>query len=269
MYIKLYGPRNGQNELLAGPVRSLCDEIHELHIADDWFFVRYADPHPHLRLRFRGSPQRLTEALFPRLCSWATGLVKNGRCLEFAFDTYQREVERYGGATAMIIAEELFAADSRAAVELLGHMPTVDRTALCVVSVGDLLDSLYADKSSRLTWLKEAVNSRKDAGVEYRATRDTLIAVVRDPSQLDASIPEALASRRAAVKCIAARLGRLDADAALSQPLSRVYGSYVHMHFNRLGLGGDPSTEQRTLGLLLRTLDTISNRAAMYSDDQP
>ena len=261
LYLKLYGPRSGEDELLVGPVRSLCDEIQESQIADEWFFVRYADPRPHLRLRFHGSQQRLTEVLFPRLCDWASGLIAEGRCLEFAFDTYEREVERYGGPGAMTIAEELFAADSRAVVKLLGTAPNADRMVLGVVAVDDLLDSLHVDESSRLEWLKQTVISRKETGVEYRAMRDTLVTVLRDPSQLNAPVREALASRRAAVSSIAARLGLLDTQGVLSRPLPGLYESYVHMHFNRLW--GDLSAERRALGLLLRARDTISHQAVM------
>jgi lantibiotic biosynthesis protein len=259
LYLKMYGPRSGEDELLVGPVRSLCHEIHDSQIADKWFFVRYADPRPHLRLRFHGSPQQLTEVLFPRLCGWASDLVAEGRCLDFAFDTYEREVGRYGGPAAMGIAEELFATDSRAVVELLSCVPMVDRMILGVVAVDDLLDSLCVDESARVAWLKHAVNSRKETGAEYRAMRDLLVSALRDPSQLGVSVREALADRRAAVSCIAARLGQLDTDEVLSQPLSKLYDSYVHMHFNRLW--GDQSAERRALGLLLRTRDAISHQA--------
>jgi thiopeptide-type bacteriocin biosynthesis protein len=159
----------------------------------------------------------------------------------------------------MGIAEELFATDSRAVVELLSCVPMVDRMILGVVAVDDLLDSLCVDESARVAWLKHAVNSRKETGAEYRAMRDLLVSALRDPSQLGVSVREALADRRAAVSCIAARLGQLDTDEVLSQPLSKLYDSYVHMHFNRLW--GDQSAERRALGLLLRTRDAISHQA--------
>ncbi|MDH6246092.1 lantibiotic dehydratase [Mycobacterium sp. OTB74] len=268
LYLKIYAPRSGQNELLAGPVRSLCDEVQESQLADGWFFVRYADPRPHLRLRFHGSPRRLTEVLFPRLCDWASGLVAQGRCSEFTFDTYEREVERYGGPDAMTIAEELFAADSRAVVKLIDSGLSADSVVLGVVTVDDLLEALNVDEPSRVAWLKQTVTSRKETGAEYRTMRDMLVTALRDPSQVDASVREALASRRAAVSSVAAQLGQLDIKGVLSQPLSRLYESYVHMHLNRLW--GDPSAERRALGLLLRTRDTISHQAATVPrDPQP
>jgi thiopeptide-type bacteriocin biosynthesis protein len=264
LYLKLYGPRSGEDELLAGSLRSLCLEVDEMKIADDWFFVRYADPDPHLRLRFRAAPERLTGVLFPMLCAWASRLVAEGKCQKFAFDTYEREVERYGGPEATVAAEALFTADSRAVVDLLACAPRVDRMLLIVVTIDDLLASLGLDAAARLVWLKRSVTSRKETSDEYRARRDHLITTLGDPLQLNASIGSVLASRRSALRQIVADLGKLEADRAVTQPLSKLYESYVHMHCNRLW--ADQSAERRALGLLLRARDAIAHRPEISSE---
>ena len=88
-------------------------------LAEAWFFVRYADPYPHLRLRFRGDPAVLTERLMPEVTRWAGTLIRDTLCERFAFETYEREVERYGGDEGMTVAEEIFAVDSDTAAQLL------------------------------------------------------------------------------------------------------------------------------------------------------
>ena len=64
LYAKLYGPRNGQDELLAGTIRRFCEIALGSGLAERWFFVRYADPQPHLRLRFAGEPDQLVAGFF-------------------------------------------------------------------------------------------------------------------------------------------------------------------------------------------------------------
>lgn len=258
LYLKLYGPRSGEDELLAGPVRSMCREIDDAGIVDDWFFVRYADPDPHLRVRFRGAPGRLTGTLLPRLCAWAARLVADGRCHKFAFDTYEREVERYGGPDATSAAEALFAADSRAVVELLACTPGVDRTLLTAVTIDDLLDALGLDDAGRLSWLKHTVTSRKEVGPEYQAKREHLIPALCDPARFGAPIGGVLALRRPALAQVADRLARIDVARALTQPIAKLCDSYVHMHCNRLL--ADHTAERRVRGLLLRARDAIANR---------
>ena len=249
LYLKLYGPHSGQDSLIAGPLRDFCTEIRRTSVVDQWFFLRYADPDPHLRLRFRGKPDQLTGALLPLVCAWSGRLIADGVCQKFGFDTYEREVERYGGADALSSSELLFAADSRLVVELLSVGGNADRVVLTVATIDDLLSGLGLDEAAKLAWLKKFVTSRQEVGQEYRVRRQQLIAALRDPACLG-NIKDALAARRSAITQVAQDLAQYDAAGALSQPRADLYSSYVHMHCNRLS--PDPTLERRALGLLLR-----------------
>jgi lantibiotic biosynthesis protein len=261
LYVKLYGPREDEDELLAGPVRELAEAAADDGLALGWFFVRYGDPDPHLRLRFRGEPGRLTGKLLPRLCEWAGGLVAAGRCERFAIDTYEREVERYGGPEGMAAAEELFAADSRCVAGLLGCLRGglgLDRVGLGVVTIDDLLDALGLDPRRRLEWCGGRVADRRASGPEHRRRKAVLRPLLADPRRLG-SVPGGrevlrhLAERRAALAPIAERLG----DQPIGdRPLRDLAASFVHLHCNRL-LGPDPAAERLAMGLLLRTRESL------------
>lgn len=257
LFLKLYGPRSGENDLLAGPIRRLCEEICEAQIVHAWFFLRYADPEAHLRLRFSGPPERITNMLLPHLCGWAAALISDGRCQKFAFDTYEREVERYGGPEAVVVSETLFATDSQCVTGLLGCHQLPETISLAVVTVDSLLDAFGLDAGRRLSWLKSVVTSRKEVGEEYRARRRSLVEALRNSKALGAPINDILSQRTAAMAPIVARLATMEATDALTIPLSKLYMSYVHMHCNRLGI--DPAMEQRVLSLLLRARETISH----------
>src|SRR5207248_9086836 len=83
------------------------------------FFRRYADPDPHLPLRFHGEPGTLRGDLLPALHDWATARCDEGLASRLALDGYQPELERYGGPAAMEAAERVFAADSAAVLAQL------------------------------------------------------------------------------------------------------------------------------------------------------
>jgi len=255
LYIKLYGPRSFQDELLATSVRSLGADVETRQLADEWFFVRYADPDPHLRLRFHGRPQVLLSQLLPQLATWASDLVEKGKCSRFGFESYEREVERYGGTLAMSMAESLFAIDSRTVVDLLACDSVADRLLLAVVTIDDLLQSLGLDEQARLQWLKRSVKYRTETGPEYRRRREHLTSTLIDPSTLGITVRQILGARAKSINRIAADLAILDTQGMLTCSLERLYESYVHMHFNRLL--GDRTAERRALGLLLRTRETI------------
>ena len=257
LYLKLYGPREDEDELLAGPVREQAEAAVRDGLASSWFFLRYGDPDPQLRLRFRGEPERLTGGLLPRLCGWAAGLVAAGGCDRFAVDTYEREVERYGGPEGMAAAEDLFAADSRCVAALLGCLRDglgLDRVGLAVLTTDDLLDALGLDPGRRLEWCAGRVADRRASGPEHRRRKATLRPLLADRRRL-ASVPggrevlDHLAERRAALAPATRRL----ADHPLLPDLA---ASFVHLHGNRL-LGTDPAAERLVLGLLLRARESL------------
>ena len=254
--LKLYGPRSGENELLSGPIRRLCSDFDQEAVVDTWFFLRYADPNAHLRLRFHGAREQLTRVVFPTLCDWASELISDGRCQKFAFDTYEREIERYGGIEATEASEGLFAADSRFIIELLSSAPLPELTLLAAVTVDDLLRGLGLNSSRRRAWLNTIVTARQQVADEYRAKRQTLLEALRDPRVNSTPVGDIFSQRTAALGSIARSLANLEAAGAVTLPLSKLYESYAHMHFNRLGV--DRAAEQRVLSMLGRALETMS-----------
>jgi len=261
LFAKLYCPRAFEDDLLTGPVAELCQQAIAMGAANDWFFLRYTDPEPHLRLRFRGRSERLTGELMPHLCAWADGLFADGLCTRLCFDTYDRELERYGGTAGTAAAEAVFGADSRAVIEMLRLSREVllemDLTSLAVLSIDDLLTGLGASEAERVDWYRERASSRTVAGDEYRRRKDGLRGLLGDPEHIRTqpggdALARVLAARRNELEPIARRLDALTAAQELSQPKSMLFRSYVHLHCNRL-LAGDRSAEEQVLGLLART----------------
>src|SRR5439155_12200241 len=91
-------------ELARGAVRE--------EAATGWFFIRYADPEWHLRVRLRGDPARLASEVLPRLHAALQPLAEQRIVSGFRLDTYRREVERYGGPAAIEAVETIFCVDS-------------------------------------------------------------------------------------------------------------------------------------------------------------
>lgn len=275
LFAKLYCPRAFEEDLISGPMRTFCEFVRSAGLADEWFFIRYSDPDPHLRLRFRGVPERLVGQLVPQLCSWAADLMSDGQCLRFCFDTYDRELERYGGAAGTAAAEALFAADSRAVADLLyldqRRLLGMDRTTLAVLSIDDLLAGLGLTEADRLEWYRDQVVSRHETGPEYRQRKGTLRSLLGDPQGLRTvsggeAVANTFAARRVALAPVARRLDELAERGELGQPRTSLYRSFVHLHCNRL-MGSEWSTERRVLGLLLRTREGL-DKAPLQHDGE-
>jgi thiopeptide-type bacteriocin biosynthesis protein len=268
LYLKLYGPAANDDDIIMGPLRSFCEFATAADLSDGWFFLRYADPEPHLRVRFRGAPDKLVGPLLEQACGWAAELVRAGDRSRFGFDTYEREIERYGGAAGGIEASEaVFTADSPAAAALIdlqrGGSFAHDQVTLAVLSADDLLASLGLAPEDRLSVYRSMVLVSRAGGAEYRGRQRDLRRLLQPQSGASPPTPVdlVLARRRRRLDPVARTLSSLERDGALQRPVRELAPSFVHLHINRL-LGTDRATENTVVELLRRTREGLSRSPA-------
>ena len=264
LFVKLYRPAVLEEEFLIGPVRNFCHDMSRRRLTDGWFFVRYADPDVHIRLRFRGDPNRLLTELLPEICAWGGEVISEGVCRRFAFDTYDREIERYGGSAGMALVEAIFTADSPAAIDLLAVLrkaSDLDRLTLAVASIDDLLSAIGQDETQRRTLCKRWVTALHVSGQDFRERKSVLRSLLGDANGVatlehGVAIGAIFAERRRSLASVATRLAALVDSGGLGKSLDVLLQSVVHMHCNRLA-GADRGLEERALGLLLRVRQSL------------
>jgi thiopeptide-type bacteriocin biosynthesis protein len=262
LYCKLYCPTNAEEEVLCDTVGMLCDPLTASGLVHDWFFVRYSDPDPHLRFRFRGEPEVLMTAVLPRLCAWNQQLIDRDLCVSAAIDTYCREVERYKGLAGMDYSEKVFGADSRAVATLLSLRRAgafdLDPVVLAAITVHDLLAHAGYENSDQLDWTS-AIVSRIPAPYpslrsEIRQVRGVLCRGL-GRSTGDAEINTVLAARRHELGAMADRINSITSGESTTR--DDLLHSHIHMHCNRL-LGRDRAAEAHALIVLQKALYGIA-----------
>ncbi|GAB3961945.1 hypothetical protein GCM10028805_61780 [Spirosoma harenae] len=140
LYLKIYcGPSTASQILqqLGKLARSLTRSGTITH----WFFLRYEDPEPHLRIRFhlRSAIQNANVLL---TCQQKLHFqVNTGEISRIQVDTYQRELERYG-EDQIELTEWLFWADSDAVLSTYQHQLD-ERTQLGIALLG--IDTYLTD----------------------------------------------------------------------------------------------------------------------------
>ncbi|MGW9382437.1 lantibiotic dehydratase [Streptomyces albidoflavus] len=117
LYLKLYASEEWHGELLAQHLPVLLAQANPM--IDRWFFVRYRDDQPHLRVRFHGDPAELNGRLLPAIHDWTENLCSSGLIRDIVLDTYWPETGRYGGREAIAAAEDAFYADTEAVIAQL------------------------------------------------------------------------------------------------------------------------------------------------------
>lgn len=119
LYFKIYCGEKTADDLLANEIKTFVDELLETQTIEQFFFIRYQDPEPHIRLRFMGNPTTFFYAkVIEKLNLLLQPFQENGLVHKIQIDTYNREIERYG-ETTMLPSEELFFADSMAVLNFL------------------------------------------------------------------------------------------------------------------------------------------------------
>ena len=253
LYAKLYTGTATADHLLREVVGPLTAEVLHSGAADQWFFIRYGDPDWHLRVRFHGKPERLHGNVMPAIQAAAAPLLKEGRLARVQFDTYEREVERYGGAEGIVLAERIFQADSEAVLEIIENLELGDagldeRWRLVLRGIDALLQDLGFDPATKFAVIRKAraafakeirVDGRLKGqiGDRFRKERKRLEALL-DPSQ-DAESAlssgfEIFRHRSARLAPIVAELKASEAEGRLSLSLHELAHNYIHMHANRL-----------------------------------
>lgn len=218
-----------------------------------WWFVRYTDPLPHLRLRIAvGSPDDFGHTAH-QVTAWFQQLKQNNLAGRIAYDTYYPEAGRYGPRT-LDAAEDVFVADSRTVHTQLATEAEdrEDPLILATRSYLDIASGLLA--GSGVDWLARQRPPRPAVWPTAELRRQA--AALASDITLDEShhgLPsdghqvEVWRARRTA---LAEYHCQLEAE-PFTPDLDRVLGSLLHMHHNR-AIGIDRDSE-RTVLLLART----------------
>ncbi|WP_309896486.1 lantibiotic dehydratase [Archangium sp.] len=264
LYLKLYSGPVTLERLLGGALGEAVRQAVASGAVDRWFFIRYQDPEPHLRLRFHGASERLLAEVLPRLSAACAAVLEEGSGWRVQLDTYQREVERYGGPVGIALAEELFQADSEAVLDLLqsygGEAGSEARWRLALKGMDALLDDLGLSLEEKL---QVVTHARASFGAEFRVDKafevqlgeryrkesrllEALLAGEPQPAEEWAAGLLALQQRSVRLRPVAERLRQAASEGRLELPLHQLADSYLHMYANRL-----LTDEQRPQELLL------------------
>lgn len=106
LYLKIYCNPHFANELLLA-ISDLLEKANMPHM-QRWFFIRYHDPDFHLRIRFYHEDTRSTFDTYDCLLPLLSKLLDDDVISRVSLETYQPELARYGGNTAMFFCEKLF-----------------------------------------------------------------------------------------------------------------------------------------------------------------
>jgi len=230
--VHIYGQPEAWPQLLHA-VASVASEV------PGWFYVFYADPEPHLRLRVPNAGSALDLAMRVERLKTSLGAAP------IMFRHYEREYERYGGAAAMLAAEAVFSRSTEMSLGLLEMANGWRQTArlglggaacllgLRILGLGpdELRD--FADKTAQGI---ERIASSMDLGP--RPSVPDMTSMERAAARWHDWASEVEKALSSAPALAIAYREALDRNFALAEPRLRlsVVTSQIHMTCNRLAL---------------------------------
>lgn len=212
---------------------------------DKFFFVRYFDDEPTLRLRFfcaNGNNNLIKEDILLLLKSdFENLLIKN-----IQLDTYNRELERYGDLT-IVDAESIFFIDSLSALKLLSILQFNEdkyRWLTAMRSIDNFIESFSLNLEHKINFMQklknlfefENINNTdiiKNINMQYRIYENFIethmnssLDHINGISEVNDILYERSLTSRSIIKSVV--------DNYKSPDLDKLIVSFIHMSLNRL-----------------------------------
>jgi thiopeptide-type bacteriocin biosynthesis protein len=253
LYAKIYAGISQLDGVIERVAKVLMPCLPE-GLVETWFFIPYGDPEPHLRLRIRGSSPSLLQTVLPALHSALGALLETQVVYRVQLDTYERELERYGGGEGMALAEEVFRRDSDAVAELiaLSGNDAELRWQLTLLGIDRLLcdfglgleerrdEALFAMQQYRREFAVSSATLRQ-VGIKYRRYSERLAFLLwpdeADAARMTGAIAgafEILARRSASLSALEGQLRDMLSAGRLRVGRRAFIQSLVHMHSIRM-----------------------------------
>ena len=271
VFLKIYVGPGTADLLISSHIGPFATAIVDEGLISRWFFVRYHDAQGfHVRIRFKLVDLRFLSDILIRVRDLFKPLVQQRLIHSLVYDTYTRELERYG-ASCYDLMEECFYEDSRCASSIITLINQYDDLSLRWKSAIALIDDILEARGLTMEEKKTLITSCRNAfREELRVTSPAQIRVFDrkfrenrkaiTESVLKISFPEEMIQiidrRRVSLHNI---LSRILAGGA---PVNTA--SLVHMTCNRLFAGYSRLCELTLYEYLSRHYESLLAQEKYY-----
>ncbi|MFS0704370.1 lantibiotic dehydratase [Cellulomonas sp. 179-A 9B4 NHS] len=271
--VSLYASEDQLDVVVADDLEALVAAVGQVAPLDAWFFIRYADPAHHLRLRLRPREHGDAPALRQLVTDWAADAVRRGRLADLRTSTFRPELGRYGGAAGYEAALPVFRACSHSAAAVARYRRSGDAGIAAHHLGAALLAEVHdawtaADPSTDLLAAVPVPDPASPLRTEFREHRRRVAALVSpdgpdadlDVLGLRAALDPTSDRLRVAVEGYAAVVRDLGERRLLPCTARTVLESVQHMRLNR-ALPMRVNEESRSYGLWRLGVEAARRRA--------
>ena len=246
LYYKVYCGVHTSDLVLEELISPMTEKLFAEKLIHEWFFIRYNDPDPHLRLRFKLLNVKKIGLVIDIFNRYVLPYVQASLIWKIQTDTYTRELERYGART-MQFSEKLFFYDSKLIINALSTIKDEELYFLFILKCIDcFLTEFQLSRSEKLVFFKEnALAFKKEFNIEkstkrslarkYRSVDENLQKIMGNYGVTEKykSIENKLQKRNNALKLFAQKICNLNEKELLQVEFKYLLSSHIHMSVNR------------------------------------
>lgn len=270
LYLKIYCGWQSIDLILKDVFNDSIDYLKKTGAIDKWFFIRYSDPEPHLRIRFHGRDDSWIEILKIvnlKLKTFLDKMVVH----KIQVDTYSREIERYGIAD-LGLTESFFHLDSTSTLTYLLHFESdsKNRWLYAMKNIDMLLDDFSVGLKQKLELIgnlrkslsKEFVNEKnlkRSLDESYRSKSKMIFDYLLDDSE---STTSPLKKRSVDARHLVSEINSQLVKNCKSSEQLALLGNYIHMSLNRLFISHHRMYELMIYHFLFKYYTSLNSKKA-------
>lgn len=255
LYLKLYSGKLSADAILTGWLLPAYNNLVHSQLVTKMFYLRYADPDTHLRVRFHLVDPRYLGKVLTIIHKTLQPYSDNGTIWKIELGTYEREIERYGGSCIEQI-EAIFACDSFFIIQDLATCPPSERWKMACKYIEQLFDVLKFTLTERMSTMNTMQASfRKEKGLDSVASIHKLNHNYR---LLRKTIEESLAAHKHDEHYLA--LSRIITTDVASR-ITRCVPDIIHMINNRIFVSFPRHNEAVLYYFLFKSYSSLIARA--------
>ena len=270
LYAKIYCGTKTAEKVLSEVLKPLTEELLSAQLIDRFFFLRYHDQGHHLRIRFHHADhpgfwkevmQRLQQALQPCLDQQTVHNIQ--------FETYQREIERYGADT-MDLSETIFHYQSVAILNFIAMLEGDEgehyRWQVALKAIDLFLDDFQYTTEQKLELVKILHESfseefkigaleQKKISERFNLSKSLIQQLMSNGWEEDENFSIAIPLFKSDNKDYHKTIGEIISSPSVHydiQPLHRLMSSYLHMFINRMFVSNQRKVELVIYNYLLK-----------------
>ncbi len=271
LYAKIYCGTKTSEKILCDVLKPLTEELLSEKLIDKYFFIRYQDESGHhIRIRFHNSTQiDFWKEIIARLQAQIQPSLDNLLVYNVQFETYQREVERYGFDT-MELGETIFYYQSLSTLNFISLLEGDEgeqyRWQIALKAVDMILDDFQYTLQQKRN-LAETLNKsfsdefkvgapeQKKISERFSGSKKLIQYVMNEGQEEDENLKSGIGSfaiddlnYRSAIEAIR-NAPSVHQDI---QQVNRLMSSYLHMFINRMFVSNQRKVELVLYDYLLK-----------------